>query len=65
MFNYFVYLLNKIAIMRKAQLPTKICKVCERTFTWRKKWERVWDEVHYCSERCRRNKKQKKWLKQG
>ena len=24
--------------------------------TWRKKWERVWDDVKYCSERCRRNK---------
>ncbi|MCA6329365.1 MAG: DUF2256 domain-containing protein, partial [Phenylobacterium sp.] len=23
-------------------------------FAWRKKWEKVWDEVKYCSERCRR-----------
>ncbi|MEM6717925.1 MAG: DUF2256 domain-containing protein [Bacteroidota bacterium] len=45
--------------MKKAHLPTKICKVCERPFTWRKKWERVWDEVQYCSERCRRNKNRK------
>ena len=22
-------------------------------FTWRKKWARVWDEVKYCSDRCR------------
>ena len=21
--------------------------------TWRKKWERTWDQVKYCSERCR------------
>jgi len=21
---------------------------------WRKKWARTWDEVRYCSERCRR-----------
>lgn len=20
---------------------------------WRKKWENVWDEVKYCSDRCR------------
>ena len=23
--------------------------------TWRKKWERNWDEVRYCSSACRRN----------
>ena len=40
----------------KSNLPTKICPVCKRPFTWRKKWERNWDEVLYCSERCRRNK---------
>ncbi|NCP82676.1 MAG: DUF2256 domain-containing protein, partial [Rhodoferax sp.] len=22
---------------------------------WRKKWERDWDNVKYCSERCRRS----------
>jgi hypothetical protein len=26
------------------------------SITWRKKWERCWDEVKYCSERCRRRK---------
>jgi hypothetical protein len=40
--------------MKKEYLDTKICKECNRTFTWRKKWEKVWDEVKYCSERCRR-----------
>ncbi|MEM0986418.1 MAG: DUF2256 domain-containing protein [Pseudomonadota bacterium] len=40
----------------KSQLPEKICPVCERPFAWRKKWERVWAEVVYCSERCRRNR---------
>jgi len=24
---------------------------------WRKKWAKVWDEVKYCSERCRRQRK--------
>ena len=39
---------------RKADLPAKTCPVCGRPFAWRKKWEKVWDEVRYCSERCRR-----------
>jgi hypothetical protein len=43
---------------RKADLPSKICPVCLRPFAWRKKWEKVWDEVKYCSERCRRTKKE-------
>ena len=42
--------------VKKANLPTKLCPVCSRPFVWRKKWERVWDEVRYCSERCRRNR---------
>ncbi|MDG1333036.1 MAG: DUF2256 domain-containing protein [Crocinitomicaceae bacterium] len=42
--------------MKKAHLPTKVCPVCERSFAWRKKWEKNWTEVKYCSERCRRNK---------
>ncbi|WP_116124907.1 DUF2256 domain-containing protein [Lewinella sp. IMCC34183] len=43
---------------RKPNLPEKVCPVCSRPFTWRKKWERVWDEVKYCSERCRRQRGQ-------
>lgn len=39
---------------RKGDLPTKVCVQCGRPFTWRKKWERVWEEVKYCSDRCRR-----------
>jgi len=29
---------------------------CKRPFSWRKKWERDWENVKYCSERCKRNK---------
>ncbi|MCI5045011.1 MAG: DUF2256 domain-containing protein [Aquisalinus sp.] len=29
---------------------------CGRPFTWRKKWEKVWEEVRYCSARCRRHR---------
>ncbi|MDC3146652.1 DUF2256 domain-containing protein [Alphaproteobacteria bacterium] len=34
----------------------KICLVCQRPFNWRKKWEKVWNDVKYCSEKCRRSK---------
>ncbi|QVM93874.1 DUF2256 domain-containing protein [Pseudomonas entomophila] len=33
---------------------SKICTVCGRPFTWRKRWARCWEEVKYCSQRCRR-----------
>ena len=39
----------------KADLPEKTCAVCNRPFSWRKKWARVWEDVKYCSERCRRD----------
>ena len=42
---------------RKSDLPEKICRKCSRPFAWRKKWERDWDRVLYCSEACRRAKK--------
>ncbi len=42
--------------MTPDDLPTKICESCGRTFAWRKKWERSWDEVRYCSDLCRREK---------
>jgi hypothetical protein len=38
---------------KKENLPEKICVVCKRPFTWRKKWRKDWDEVKYCSQRCR------------
>ena len=39
---------------KKSELPTKTCDACGRPFTWRKKWERDWDQVRYCSDACRR-----------
>ena len=41
----------------KSALPTKVCPVCRRPFAWRKKWEKVWAHVVYCSERCQRSAK--------
>jgi hypothetical protein len=38
---------------KKANLPEKICVVCNRPFTWRKKWKSCWEEVKYCSDKCR------------
>ncbi len=34
----------------------KLCATCGRTITWRKKWERDWDDVRYCSDACRAHK---------
>ncbi|MEQ8317586.1 MAG: DUF2256 and DUF3253 domain-containing protein [Phycisphaerales bacterium] len=42
--------------MKRDDLPTKICETCGRTFAWRKKWERSWEDVRYCSDLCRREK---------
>jgi hypothetical protein len=39
--------------VQKSDLPQKPCATCGRPFTWRKKWAKVWDEVRYCSDRCR------------
>nr|WP_225917176.1 DUF2256 domain-containing protein [Pseudomonas farsensis] len=36
-------------------LPSKVCVVCGRPFNWRKRWARCWEEVKYCSQRCRRS----------
>ncbi|MRT16314.1 DUF2256 domain-containing protein [Vitellibacter sp. q18] len=41
---------------KKADLPQKICPICRRPFTWRKKWERDWENVVYCSKKCQKNK---------
>lgn len=37
-------------------IDSKPCVSCGRPITWRKKWERDWDSVKYCSDACRRGK---------
>ncbi|MDB2340702.1 DUF2256 domain-containing protein [Flavobacteriaceae bacterium] len=37
----------------KQNLPEKICLSCNRPFSWRKKWERDWEAVKYCSKKCK------------
>ena len=34
----------------------KTCAACGRTIEWRKKWERDWPHVRFCSDACRRHK---------
>ncbi|KQT91619.1 hypothetical protein ASG49_11495 [Marmoricola sp. Leaf446] len=34
----------------------KTCASCGRRIEWRKKWERDWDDVKYCSTACRKHK---------
>ena len=43
--------------VKKENLPSKICVICQRPFTWRKKWENCWDEVTTCSKSCNRKRK--------
>ncbi|MGH1435444.1 MAG: DUF2256 domain-containing protein [Lewinella sp.] len=43
---------------KKADFPQKLCLHCQRPFSWRKKWEKVWDEVKYCSNRCGKENRQ-------
>ncbi len=38
---------------KKLHLPEKQCASCGLPFSWRKKWAKVWNEVRYCSQRCR------------
>lgn len=44
--------------MIKKNIPTdfKICSSCGRKIDYRKKWEKNWPEIKYCSDECRRNK---------
>ncbi|MEN8894128.1 DUF2256 domain-containing protein [Planktotalea arctica] len=42
--------------IKKEHLPSKDCARCGKPFAWRKKWARDWDEVKFCSERCKREK---------
>ncbi|WP_430538407.1 DUF2256 domain-containing protein [Hoeflea alexandrii] len=46
-------------MIAKPDLAQKTCVQCHRPFTWRKKWARTWEEVKYCSERCRTEARRK------
>ena len=40
----------------KKKLDIKVCISCGRPFQWRKKWEKDWQKVKYCSNKCKKNK---------
>ncbi|MCB1427278.1 MAG: DUF2256 domain-containing protein [Zhengella sp.] len=40
--------------LKRNGLPQKICAACGRPFAWRRKWARDWENVRYCSDRCKR-----------
>ena len=42
--------------MSKSTPDSKICESCGRSFEYRKKWEKAWDQVKYCSDSCKKNK---------
>jgi len=42
----------------KSSLPSKPCAVCGRAMSWRKAWAKNWAEVRYCSEACRKRKRE-------
>jgi len=48
--------MNKRAAKNKRKAE-KQCPVCQRPFAWRKKWQRDWDNVIYCSKRCQNEKR--------
>jgi hypothetical protein len=48
-------LMVRQAKIKNAFAP-KICVRCGLPFEWRKKWAKNWDEVKYCSTRCREDK---------
>ena len=51
--------------LKKRDLPQKVCVTCGRPFAWRKKWEKVWEEVRYCSDGCRKSRKDAPDLKEN
>ena len=49
----------------KSDLPEKLCAAWGRPFRWRKKWERDWDAVRYCSEACRTGRRDRRRQNEG
>ncbi|PBP16563.1 hypothetical protein BUE80_DR012689 [Diplocarpon rosae] len=39
-----------------AEKALKMCATCGRQMSWRKKWEKNWDTIAYCSDSCRKHK---------
>jgi hypothetical protein len=50
------YSWNMRVAKTKNGFAPKVCLNCGLEFEWRKKWARDWDQVKYCSEKCKKNK---------
>ncbi|MAQ06949.1 MAG: hypothetical protein CMN50_04520 [SAR116 cluster bacterium] len=46
-------------MIKKTDLPSKVCVNCNKPFNWRKKWKRDWNDVKFCSKRCKGQFKKK------
>lgn len=44
--------------MKETTPKEKICIVCGRKMQWRARWSKNWDQVKYCSDKCRKAKNQ-------
>ena len=42
---------------RSLPAPAKTCATCGRRMEYRKRWRTVWAEVKYCSDACRRSRR--------
>ena len=47
--------MSRVAKSKNGHEP-KNCERCGLPFEWRKKWERDWASVKYCSEKCKSGK---------
>jgi len=54
-----LHILSMPKHVAKSNLAQKTCAHCNRPFAWRRKWARVWEEVKYCSDRCRAESRRK------
>jgi hypothetical protein len=52
---------NRTVTIKKSNLPQKDCIICGRPFSWRKKWEKDWENVKYCSDKCRTDHKTREY----
>lgn len=41
-----------------AEPEEKVCAICGRRIEWRAKWADSWEDVRYCSDACRRRRRE-------
>jgi len=45
---------DRFIIDRGVKKKIKICMECKKDMVWRKKWEANWNNVLFCSKRCKK-----------